>query len=479
MSENIVVVWDGQETLYPVTHYHECDPKCTICGKQFTVYQQQQHNLWEENSQQLTTENIAPENEELRSPLQEAQKRYQCEQCDERFVRKAQLKRHKYTHTEDRIYKCTECDKGFAKDITLKQHMKKHDLTNRQCPVCDKICDQAASLKVHMVTHTGERNYPCTVCGRPFKTLGCMKKHIFVHSELTEKRLNKHKYKKYRNCPECNKPTSDLEQHMLTHTGEKNFKCTECERSFARKTVLDCHMYYKHSEERRFQCTVCEKKFKTQHNVKQHMHTHSTERKFKCSLCDKTFYKSERLKRHMVLHTGEKDHQCPICNRAFSRFNIKRHMLLHNTEKNFQCKECLEWFSTDGNLRRHLLSHNIGKRHKCTLCEKSYTRNADLNRHMKSHKDEDKRVTQNNSMLTNTEQGESNSLPGQTQNASLPTQSESARLPTQTESASVYRQPQSVSLLKTTQTPSSNSKKPTPTIVIFPGNYILVKDDNS
>jgi len=246
MFESIIVVCDPRD-LYP-EHSHKCDPRCTKCGKQYKQCNDGQFN--EDSSQQSTQENIAPSSQQVNPPAVEPEKPFQCRKCGERFVRPHHLRKHKYTHTEDRVYKCSECDRGFTKESTLKQHMQKHDLTSRQCKVCSRICRNPALLRAHMLTHTGVRDYPCKACGKEFKTLSAMKRHLlFVHTELSDTPVDKRKYKKYYPCPECNKQTSDLKQHMMLHTGEKNFQCTVCERRFFTKSQKDRHMYT-HTDEK-------------------------------------------------------------------------------------------------------------------------------------------------------------------------------------------------------------------------------------
>ena len=58
---------------------------------------------------------------------------------------------------------------------------------------------------------------------------------------------------------QCNFPTSrwtSIENHKLTHTGERPHKCTQCDFSTTQKHVLDSHILT-HSGEKPFKCTHC------------------------------------------------------------------------------------------------------------------------------------------------------------------------------------------------------------------------------
>ena len=102
-------------------------------------------------------------------------------------------------------------------------------------------------------------------------------------------------------CPHCPRSfpwTSSLERHILTHTGEKPYKCDECPLWFTTKSNCDRHLIRKHGNNN-VDKEAGGSDVSASLPIKQGQ---VPERPFKCSLCPSSTFSSEKkLKKHQAV----------------------------------------------------------------------------------------------------------------------------------------------------------------------------------
>ena len=147
----------------------------------------------------------------------------------ELFRSPSEYKRHKLTHTGEKMYSCEYCGKAMKLLSSLRRHLRikhgprkpqlqksnpttdKAEYTERfGCNYCGKAFAGHTSLKNHVRIHTGERPYSCEYCGRAFTQKG------------------------------------NLKAHMVVHGGEKIYFCQYCGKSYTQGSSLNRHIKQNH-----------------------------------------------------------------------------------------------------------------------------------------------------------------------------------------------------------------------------------------
>jgi len=150
------------------------------------------------------------------------------------------------------------------------------------CTICLEIFTTYLALLQHMVQHTiTEERARELVHGKTFKAFS------FLDNMLAGGRP------KCRNCFKFFNNLDELKSHTLTHKG--GFKCRACKHRSPSMEDLNEHeaIHKKH------ECAWCGKKFFRTDNLRAHILVHTGEHAFHCTNCPKAYKHDKNLKKHL------------------------------------------------------------------------------------------------------------------------------------------------------------------------------------
>uniref|UniRef100_H0VJB2 PR/SET domain 16 n=1 Tax=Cavia porcellus TaxID=10141 RepID=H0VJB2_CAVPO len=218
---------------------------------------------------------------------------------------------------EEPAFRCDECDELFQCKLDLRRH-KKYACGSARATLYEDLGD---GLKPEGLGGSGSdgQAHECKDCERMFPNKYSLEQHMIVHTEEREYKCDQ--------CPKAFNWKSNLIRHQMSHDSGKRFECENCVKVFTDPSNLQRHIRSQHVGARAHACPDCGKTFATSSGLKQHKHIHSTVKPFICEVCHKSYTQFSNLCRHKRMH-------------ADCRTQIK-------------CRDCGQMFSTTSSLNKH------------------------------------------------------------------------------------------------------------------------------
>ena len=226
------------------------------------------------------------------------------------------------------------------------------------CPYCSRKFPWSSSLKRHILTHTGQKPYKCTECPLWFTTKSNCDRHI----------LRKHG----NNNNIDDKDFDNEDDAMLLSGGEEEEE--EEEQGFLDNDPKDFPCRRDSTSEYPFKCHICDDGFSDRSAAINHLETnHSTEYQ---NMLEKGAFDSPEEVSPQPNESGEELYDslrgkfpdyvnrkiiCLFCNRKFwSAEDLRRHVRTHTGERPYSCDICNRRFTLKHSMLRHKKKHDSG-----------------------------------------------------------------------------------------------------------------------
>ncbi|XP_068083210.1 zinc finger protein 665 [Anabrus simplex] len=329
---------------------------------------------------------------------------YSCVLCKQFFPTLAECLEHSSLHAESNMFPCSVCQTCFPDRIQFEYHIKEHLAQGEQlkgsvlvCSLCGCELHSETQFKTHSCFVKLPHAFRCSVCNKSFRT----QERLLFHEQFHQGATSLY-------CQSCAKTFPNEKRHYshwkFVHKCEKPFSCSECNKTFFKRSLLEAHQRL-HTGERPFECNECHKRFHDKPSLRSHIMSHVDSKPFQCDHCGICFVNEAALKKHLLVYKSscapETAYKCVVCMEVFISPQVaEEHLRSHvdQTEKTYEpviisklftCEFCDKYFISPSSLNSHREQHNSDTPYECRFCTLCFESYRQLFSHKAGHRSEE------------------------------------------------------------------------------------------
>ena len=258
------------------------------------------------------------------------------------------------------------------------------DLNNLKCKTCLKTYPTVSKIKQHYLRVHAPKDFKCSQCPRSFGSSFLLKNHTKASHSSAV-------------CSQCGKTFTNLyslRYHEDSHRS-LGLVCQTCGKVYKAKQAFNnhiekklCEKMRKSNSESQFTCDYCGKKYAQKASLRSHIRIeHENGRALICDWCGKKFSSTSHLKDHIIKHTKQKNFECKHCGGKFvSKTSLLYHTRMHTGQKPYKCAYCDMSFISASRRLGHEKTYHTHTNLECDICHGKFKASS-LARHRRKHFD--------------------------------------------------------------------------------------------